>query len=96
MKKICSLKVVSTGSCDSKAYEDLSLGQYLVELIMKWDCRKRNLWFRCSSALKGKGVLPYAVHLTAPLAALPKDDLNKAVFTPKLKPFGESFFSKTL
>lgn len=66
-----------------------------MEFIIKWVFWERNLWFRCSDALKGKGVLPYIVHVTAPLEALPKDDLNKAVFTPKLKPFGEIFLSKT-
>lgn len=60
MKKLCSLKVlvVCTGSCSSKAYEGLSLGQYLVEFIIKWDFWEGNLWFRGSSTLKGKGVLP--------------------------------------
>lgn len=88
MKKLCSLKVlvVSTGFFDSKTYEGLSPGQYLLEFIIKRDFWEGNLWFRCSGTLKGKGVLPYTVPVTPPLAALPKDDLNK-VFTPKLKTF---------
>lgn len=96
MKKLCSLKVlvVSTGSCNSKTYEGLSIGQYLVEFIKKWDHWERNLWFRCLGTLKGKGVLSYTVHVTPSLAALPKDDLNMAAFTPKLKTFGEIFFRR--
>lgn len=40
-------------------------------------------------------MLPYTVHVTPPLAALPKDDLKKTVFTPKLI-FGELFCFKDL
>lgn len=85
--------VVPACSCDSKTFEGkrLSLGQYPGESIINWDFWEGKPLVQILNT-SPSGVLPYALQVSPPLAALHKDDLNMAVFTPEPTTFGEVGF----